>query len=217
MIEKVLIFVLLSVVLLMVVLIPFIIKGMDFNKINSAKQVTIILFKRLYPLIFLSIVLLIIINYNSFLLGRKYKTLESAIASTKPKDTMLVIDNEKHKLFLEKGNDNSMFFVEYKEENNYWIIINDYYKRSAQTRYRINGEKIELALSVMYYKWDNQIIVNMVCKPFHSSDNVCKDLTIEDNLGNTFTFNEKLYEYMIIDNVSVQDYSYTFDETQYSL
>ncbi len=157
-------------------------------------------------------------NSNSYILNKNYKSLKSAIESTKPVSKILLVDDENSKLYAETNKDNHTYLVEYKKENKYWKIKNDYLtKTQVITKYKTEDANVKYYISIFPYEINNKLVLYMSCENGVTNDDYCNNVVINDNQKNSFTFKDNKYSYVVLENVNRKDYRYTFDSAEYPL
>lgn len=154
------------------------------------------------------------------ILERNFSTIDKAIKATKAVDSDLIVDRANDKLYIQRSKEKRDYFIEYKNENNSWKIVNNYFDLSPNqvTRWKYNDshDNVLYLLNVDYYEIDNKLVVYMRCQNSFAGD-YCSELIIKDNQENEFIFKDKKYVYKVFDEISKNDYSYYFDNAEFPL
>lgn len=168
--------------------------------------------------IILIVFLIIALNYNSNILNKEYRTLDSAINATQPEKKLLIVNDNDLKLYAMTDKDNHTYLVEFKKEHNYWKINNNFFTDiQGKTRYKISDANVLYYIYVIPYEINDKLVVYIKCVEGKYNTNYCRDVKIEDVNNNTFTFVNDNYDYKLINDMKKDDYYYIFDGVSYGL
>lgn len=185
-----------------------------FNLFKNIKVSKSIYLERSFLIIF--IIMVFLYYQDNIILNRTYNNLEHAVKSTKYEDVIKIIDEDTVKLYAQTNDKYRTVLIEYRKIGKKWKIMNNYFESQGSTRWNIEDNRINYYINVISYIIDDKLVVYMKCNDEYNKS-FCENLMINDNLNNTFSFKEKKYDYIVLDNINKDNYSYVFNDITYGL
>lgn len=185
-----------------------------FNLFKNIKVSKSIYLERSFLIIF--IIMVFLYYQDNIILNRTYNNLEHAVKSTKYEDVIKIIDEDTVKLYAQTNDKYRTVLIEYRKKGKKWKIMNNYFESQGSTRLDIEDNRINYYINVIPYIIDDKLVVYMKCND-EDNKSFCENLMINDNLNNTFSFKEKKYDYIVLDNINKDNYSYVFNDITYGL
>ncbi len=182
-----------------------------FKNIKVSKSIYL---ERSFLIIF--IIMVVLYYQNNIILNRMYNNLEHAVKSTKYEDVIKIIDEDTVKLYAQTNDKYRTVLIEYRKKGKKWKIMNNYLESQGSTRWDIEDNRINYYINVIPYIIDDKLVVYMKCNDEYNKS-FCENFMINDNLNNTFSFKEKKYDYIVLDNINKDNYSYVFNDITYGL